>query len=1649
MFNFKNFSLGNKLLTIFLITGILPVTVVITSAAWQSQKALSDQAFSQLEGMREVKREQIEDFFLQRKGDMQVLLQVVANLRQNAWQRLQSVQENKAAQVEDYFRARLNDLDVLSRTEAVAHVIDQFSEAFELDGGMAGITWESIKGMVDTELQHYRKTLGYDDLLLINLDGMVVYTTTQGEDFGADLINGEQNTTALATAVQTVLEEQKPMIQDFSAYAPIGGGQAMFFLSPILRFDKPVGLLAFRVGTERLDEIVQRRKGMGESGESYLTGKRKGLQASYRSTRKLPGNRGIFAIGSEVAGDDVEAVLKGRSGKLWKYGENGRLRISAYTPLYIPGLQWGLITSMDVEEILTPRLEGEEQDFFSKYATQYGLFDLFLIHPKGKIFYSVKKGPEYETNIRNGEYAGTQLGQVVAEVLLNPGFRISDYAPYEPSGDIPSAFIAQPLLDDQGNIELVVAVQLTEEALNLIMQQRAGMGKTGETYLVGKDLLMRSNSYLSPQTHSIRTSFLNPKSGSVDTDSVHQALTGNSGRMISRNYRGDEVLSAYTPIQVGDTTWALIAEIHTSEAFAPIFSMQMIMAGIVLLGALVVWQTSRRFTSLIVVPLTQVNNHLKSLAAGDPVAQDIVYHGNDEITELVTSAIKLRQAMEITIGQANAVAAGDYSGEVRLLSERDQLGRALSDMTLTLRHMTENNALQTWLKSGQAELNQKMSGVQDISTLTKNIVEFLARYLEAQVGVFYVIHHKEGQETLKLMSSYAYTRRKGLSDEFLVGEGLVGQAALEKEMILVSDIPEDYIHVQSGMGDAVPRNIVVLPVLYENQLKGIVELGSFEMFSDTDLEFLKQAEPGIGIGLYTAESRTQLQSLLTQSQSQAEELQSQAEELQVQQEELRQSNEELEERTTELETQRNQIRTKNEELEKTQKEIEQKAYELELASKYKSEFLANMSHELRTPLNSLLILAQLLGNNKDGNLNDKQVEYAKTIHHAGNDLLSLINEILDLSKIEAGKIELSLEQVSLESFINVFKQRFQHVAEDKGLEFLIQMEEGLPPSIVNDGQRLQQVVTNLISNALKFTDRGGRVTLAIRRPTATDTKLPATVEPEQGLIISVSDSGIGIPEDKQAAVFEAFQQADGSTSRKYGGTGLGLSISRQLVHLMGGEIGLHSVPGEGSTFTLYLPDQVVGSIDATAITPATLVEQVLVAAPEPQPAAAAVPAAAPPTPTPSAQTTPATPFSAAADTSAPAPKASADEADPEVDDDRADLQPGERSLLVVEDDPDFSKLLVDLAREKQYKCILAQNGRDALQLAQTYQPSAIVLDIGLPLVDGWTVLERLKEDSATRHIPIHCVSGSEHDLDARRMGAIGYLLKPVGMTELGNAFKKIEEFLDNDVKNLLVVADSGARQDTIVKLVDSAAVEPSKAANAEEAWRQLANTAFDTIILDAGSTPGKGHLDLLAKLQQDEQKAQIPVILYSDRELNEDEENRIRHCTEHMVIKSVRSPERLLDEATLFLHQIEAKLPPEQQQMLHMVHNKEAILAGKKVMVVDDDMRNIYSLTAILEEREMVVSMAKNGIRALELLEEVPEVDMILMDIMMPEMDGYETMRRIREQSRFKKTPIIALTAKAMKGDKAKCIEAGANDYLAKPVDADKLLSLMRVWLYR
>jgi HAMP domain-containing protein/CheY-like chemotaxis protein/signal transduction histidine kinase len=971
----------------------------------------------------------------------------------------------------------------------------------------------------------------------------------------------------------------------------------------------------------------------------------------------------------------------------------------------------------------------------------------------------------------------------------------------------------------------------------------------------------------------------------------------------------------------------------------------------------------------------------------------------DNLTNQVRAIAEVATA--VTKGDLTRSIQVEASGEVADL--KDNLNTMIDNLRLT----TDRNTEQDWLKTNLARFTGMLQGQRDLATVGRMLLSELAPLVSAQQGVIYQMGGEDSAEML-LLSAFAGDGEDGHLRRLKVGEGLVGQCAAEKRRMLISDLPPNTIAIRSGLFEAVPRNVIVLPVLFEDRVKAVIELASLSSFTTSQLAFLEQLTASIGIVLNSIEATMQTEGLLKQSQQLATELQ-------VQQKELQQTNEQLAQKAQQLAEQNVEVERKNQEIEQARRAVEDKAKELALTSKYKSEFLANMSHELRTPLNSILVLGQQLSDNPDGNLTPKQVEFSRTIHGAGTDLLNLITDILDLSKIESGTVSVEADEVFFASMLDALERPFKHEAENRHLGFEVQTDPHLSRSVVTDAKRLQQVLKNLLSNAFKFTESGG-VRLAISPAKSGWTEGHSILSQAASVIaFEVSDTGIGIPFEKQRIIFEAFQQADAGTSRKYGGTGLGLAISRELASLLGGEIQLRSAPGRGSTFTLYLPQTYVGPSTSSAAS---------IAAGEQG--------------TSSASVSPVRITSAAA----------AEHVIEKIPDDRDNLHPDDAILLIVEDDPHYARVLCDLSRDKGFKVLVANRGAEALALAHEYHPTAVSLDVFLPDMLGWTVLNHLKQDPTTRHIPVQMLTLDEDRHHGLSRGAFAFITKPTTPDGLDSALSRIKEYSAPRRKRLLVVEDNPAEQLSIKELLGYDDIDVTVASTGAEAVQIANEQSFDCVVLDL-RLPDISGFDVLEQFGDIPSLRDLPVVVFTGKELSPEEDARLHSLARSVVVKGVESPERLLDETALFLHRVVSDLPADKQRLLDRLHRSDDALVGKKVLVVDDDVRNIFALSSVIERRGMTVITAGTGREAIAKLESTPDIAIVLMDIMMPEMDGYETMQVIRQNAAFRRLPIIALTAKAMKGDREKCLEAGASEYLAKPVNTEQLLSSLRMWLHR
>lgn len=1051
----------------------------------------------------------------------------------------------------------------------------------------------------------------------------------------------------------------------------------------------------------------------------------------------------------------------------------------------------------------------------------------------------------------------------------------------------------------------------------------------------------------------------------------------------------------------------------------------------------------------ITTPISNLVSVLQRYSEGDAEVRAVV-KSHDEIgfftsefnamlEEINTSGKALQESearfRNLFEGLQDAVSSKNYAFRFSPQSRDDDLALSLNKMLQTLEDASNRAQEDDWLKTGLTILSEKISGEHDLSSLCNNAITFIANYTKAQIGTLFVKSTNDDLDDggYELIASFAYRSRKGLANRYKDGEGLVGQAALEKKVILFTDVPDDYVQIESSLGQSVPDNIIVIPLLYEGTVQGIIELGATFAFDRRLMNFAEQVGNVVGVAINGAVASDRLKGLLEQTKKQSEILTEQQEELQkanqeleeqtetlresearlqLQQEELQTSNEEMEEKNQLLEEQKKENEEKNRNLQEKQREIEEKAQQLELATKYKSEFLSNMSHELRTPLNSILLLAKMLADNDEKNLSEDQIESAASIHRGGQTLLHLINDILDLSKIEAGRVELNISAIRPATIKADFEMEFNHLAKQKGLEFTTIIGEGLPDTIITDVYRMEQIIRNLLGNAFKFTDQGS-VTLRVDRPDAGDRIGRTELTVDNTIRISVIDTGPGIPEDKRVHIFEAFRQVDGSISRRHGGTGLGLSISRELANLLGGEISVESELGNGATFTLYIPQILAagqGSQRAADIKP-----------PPPAPRLPRVQETVPePAEPPGGETG----------------ESAIEQVDSSV-----------KRMLIIEDDPDFASILSDFFKKNGYDSIIAPTGEKGVKYAIEYTPTAIILDIGLPGIDGWTVLSELKNNPDTRHIPVHIMSAFDDSCEGLKKGAVGYLTKPVSMDGLRSALGKIEHVLDNEVKELLVVEDDRELRNNILKLMSTNDIRATTAETGKEAMEMLRTNRFDCMILDLG-LPDISGFTLLDEIEYDSSINRLPVIIYTGRDLTIDETERLQKYSSSIVLKNALSMERLLDETALFMHRVEQEMPESHKKIIQDLREKDSSIRGKRVLLVDDDMRNAFALSKFLKSKGVEISIADNGQKALDLLESEPLPDIILMDIMMPVMDGYEAMKRIRKKPELKNLPILALTAKAMDTDREECLRCGANDYLSKPIDTKKLLSMLRIWMY-
>ncbi|MDQ6961709.1 MAG: response regulator [Mariprofundaceae bacterium] len=1307
----------------------------------------------------------------------------------------------------------------------------------------------------------------------------------------------------------------------------------------------------------------------------------------------------------------------------------------------------------------------EKYHFHLRQIQQYmGYYDLFLIEPtEGRVIYSVFKEVDFGTRLKGGPWANTGLAQAYRSAMQLHGNKevgLTDMARYTPSYEAQSIFLSAAI-EHEGTFLGVLVVQIPISEINRVMTnnfnwEKAGGGQTGESYLVGSDLTMRSSSRFHSEDETL---FLNHLAQAgvpektlkniqshhdvigyllVDTPATKAAFKGEVSVGEYEDYRNVSVLAAYTPLNIPNLNWVLVSEVDAKEAFAAVRSFElsfkqyiMITVSVFIFIALIVgtW-----FARRLMQPMREVTTQLKLLSQGEVGHDRIFYRGDDEITDLIEAGRKLDRSMQHTIDQSIRIAQGDFSHgldvcgesdalgqsllqmnqtlqslsamaaevargnynvEIHVQHDKDELRRSLLHMTQSLRESTANAEEQDWLKSCLAEISLNLQGQKEIKPIATMIMQVLPPMLGVSYASFYL--WEEELNWLAFQSHYACSGHD-LAQTIKLGEGLTGQCALEKKMIMTEELPSGYLYIQSSLGKVAPQLLIEVPLLADTALIGVIELASVHGLSPIQEKMLKQLSPILGMALQSVQQAWSTEKLLEESRALTEELHAQEEELRLNNDELLAKNKMVEEQRKGL-------------AESTQS-LSIKAAELERASQYKSDFLSNMSHELRTPLNSLLILSDMLAKNKGNNLSEKQVKFAQTIYGSGIDLLALINDILDLAKVEAGKMVLDPHRFPLRDLTDAMQRDFSHVAEGNHVMFVVELADTAPEMIFSDSMRVKQVLKNLLSNAFKFTSTG-------------EVSLKVEVCDAEQICFTVTDSGAGIAQKKLNDIFEAFQQEDGSTSRKYGGTGLGLSICRELSSLLGGGISVQSEQGVGSSFSLVIPISCGIDEPEEKKIPHTRKKSIITKI---QPI----------------QEIEVLDHDVSTQDAIPNPMA----------DDRDSITSSDRTIQIIEDDETFSEILQTLVREHGFKAINAMRGDHALSLAHQYVPDAILLDLQLPILDGMSVLDRLKQHPKLKHIPVHIISCMDEESEQRVLnaGALSFVHKPADKSRLDHTINEISAFLEKDICRLLIAEDDPVQQDAMSQLLASNNVELLTASTGQEALDILRQVHVDCMVLDL-SLPDMSGEQVLEVIAQEEghinQGHVLPIIVHTGKDLNVDEVERLQGMSKSIIVKGSYSPDRLLAETSLFLHQLEEDMSKDRQSLINHVREQEVTLAGNVVLLVDDDIRNIYSLSSYLEGHELIIHTARNGLEALSVLERhADKISLVLMDVMMPEMDGHTATREIRKIKAHQNLPVIALTAKAMKGDREQCIAAGASDYITKPIDTDKLISLMRVWLH-
>ncbi|MDD7805727.1 MAG: response regulator [Endozoicomonas sp. (ex Botrylloides leachii)] len=1259
-------------------------------------------------------------------------------------------------------------------------------------------------------------------------------------------------------------------------------------------------------------------------------------------------------------------------------------------------------------------------DEFIDFVDNNGFSNLIIGDDQGNILYTANQSNHIGKNLFTGSLKITELSKSAKVSMANykPSYAAIDS--YMKADNESVSFFIMPLINDYDVVSGFIAVQIFANKIQeLFLRQGEILGNSANSYLINLDGKIVFGTTYSPELNlvvdrdnplfKLWLSNVDPVTGNYIKNNNKSATenkditleeNNNKNKLTQiysnvRNYKNldvQDVMGIYYPVSVGATPMAMISEVAHDQAFSSLYEFRnrlLWMSGTILLTVILF---AILITRKLVKPINTITSWVKRVSSGDYIKGNIL-KGSNEIIELSNNFI---------------------------------------GMTETLRSISNENEQRSWMQEGLAGLNDSLRGDIGMSDLCRRVVTYLCRYLDFHSGGMYVL---SDDKTLYLMGDYAWHKNKRNDTKFQLGEGLVGQAALEKEIMEILDVPSDYFFIESGLGRSIPETILIVPFLYENEVKGVFEFGILRAPDKQKIKFIKLCIENVAIAINSVQYRSRVDHLLDKTTKQSEILKEQQEELKsvneelekratileaseeelkAQSEELQSSNAELEEKSEQLFQQKEQIEQKNRDIELSKKEVEEKAKQIEQSSKYKSEFLANMSHELRTPLNSLLLLSQMLAENDEGNLTEDQIESAKVIYNGGKELLELINDILDLSKVEAGKMSITLEAVDLQDLCIGIDKLLRPLAENKGLEFDVSIKPDTTKVILSDSQRLLQIIKNFLSNAFKFTEKGG-VYVTVSRVVRKE-----LYNKNSYINFSVKDTGIGIPKDKQAAIFEAFQQADGSTSRKYGGTGLGLAISKEFASLLGGFIEVESTENEGTTFSVLLPDNPVCSLGDEQVYADTYLSEKLETESE----------------TTDKSSLPSEPFEK--------------ESEEHIAKETLvlpDIKPGQPSLLLIEDDPNFINILGRIAEKYKFQYFHTAMGKQGITLAKKIKPDAIILDLGLPDMDGQAVLNQLKSDKLTKHIPVHIISGRDPGQETVE-GIIGYLVKPVSITSLDKVFLTLENVIRSDIQDVLVLDEDEAERKNICSILAKKAIEYAEVSDTKSAEKMLHEKKWQCLVMDY-ELKGSSGIEFLKKMRASLGDAMPAVIIHTARTLTEKEYQALQQYTNTMVVKGRNSGSRVKDEVSLFLHSVQKPTHLEQTSNTQVLGNEEKLLENKKLLLVDDDLRNTFALSKVLQGMGMDIVIADNGKVALDKLDSEDGIELVLMDIMMPVMDGYETMQEIRKTRAHSELPIIALTAKAMREDREKCIDAGANDYMTKPIDMEKLVAMLKVWLLK